>query len=45
MAGMAVLRVVLGSAHRLSGANNPHNSLYVIDDDGALVDRYDKRFC
>lgn len=37
--------VVLGSAHRLSGANKPHNSLYVINDDGALVDRYDKRFC
>lgn len=37
--------VVLGSAHRLSGANKPHNSLYVINDRGAVVDRYDKRFC
>ena len=39
------LWVLLGSAHRLTGDHNPHNSLYVIDDDGALVDRYDKRFC
>jgi predicted amidohydrolase len=37
--------VVLGSAHRLSDANKPHNSLYVIDDAGRIVDRYDKRFC
>jgi deaminated glutathione amidase len=50
------LWVVLGSAHRLNwgspqarqgrgGRHKPHNSLYVIDDTGALVDRYDKRFC
>ena len=37
--------VVLGSSHRLSGANKPHNSLYVIDDGGQVVERYDKRFC
>ncbi|MBN6040102.1 carbon-nitrogen hydrolase family protein [Amycolatopsis sp. 195334CR] len=37
--------VVLGSAHRLTGDHKPHNSLYVIDDTGELVDRYDKRFC
>jgi deaminated glutathione amidase len=37
--------VVLGSAHRLSGAHKPHNSLYVISDAGQIVDRYDKRFC
>lgn len=37
--------VVLGSAHRLTGAHKPHNSVYVIDDAGELVDRYDKRFC
>ena len=37
--------VVLGSAHRLSAGNLPHNSLYVIDDAGRIVDRYDKRFC
>ncbi|QPP08200.1 carbon-nitrogen hydrolase family protein [Streptomyces bathyalis] len=39
------LWVVLGSAHRLTGQHKPHNSLYVIDDTGTLVDRYDKRFC
>ena len=37
--------VILGSAHRLTGANKPHNSLYVIDPKGEIVDRYDKRFC
>jgi deaminated glutathione amidase len=37
--------VVLGSAHRLTGAHKPHNSLYVISDSGRLIDRYDKRFC
>jgi deaminated glutathione amidase len=37
--------VVLGSAHRLSGSHKPHNSLYIINNSGQLVDRYDKRFC
>ena len=37
--------LVVGSAHRLTGANKPHNSLYIIDDSGQIVDRYDKRFC
>jgi deaminated glutathione amidase len=37
--------VVLGSAHRLTGDRKPHNSLYVIDDRGQIVERYDKRFC
>lgn len=37
--------VVLGSAHRLTGAHKPHNSLYIVDDHGKLIDRYDKRFC
>jgi predicted amidohydrolase len=36
---------VMGSAHRLSGTRKPHNSLYVIDDGGQVVERYDKRFC
>jgi deaminated glutathione amidase len=39
------LWVVVGSAHRLSGKHKPHNSLYVVDDRGELVERYDKRFC
>ena len=37
--------VVLGSNHRLSGRSTPHNSLYVIDPKGDVVDRYDKRVC
>lgn len=37
--------VVLGSAHRLSEGNKPHNSLYVINNHGKIIDRYDKRFC
>lgn len=37
--------VLLGSTHRLSGANKPHNSVYVINSQGRLLDRYDKRFC
>ena len=45
VAGELGIWVVVGSAHRLSGANKPHNSLYVVNDAGALVDRYDKRFC
>lgn len=39
------LTVLLGSIHRLSGNNKPHNSLYLISSTGELVDRYDKRFC
>jgi predicted amidohydrolase len=39
------LWVIVGSAHRLSGRHKPHNSLYIIDDRGRLVDRYDKMFC
>ncbi len=37
--------VVLGSTHRLTGEHKPHNSLYVINPEGQIVDRYDKRFC
>ena len=36
---------VVGSAQRFSDSSKPHNSLYVIDDDGVVVARYDKRFC
>ncbi len=39
------LWVVLGSSHPLSGDHKPHNSVYVIDASGDLVDRYDKLFC
>ncbi|MFH1883882.1 MAG: carbon-nitrogen hydrolase family protein [Planctomycetota bacterium] len=39
------LWVVLGSTHPLTEPNKPHNSLYLINPDGKIVDRYDKRFC
>ena len=39
------LWALLGSAHKLTGANKPHNSLYLINDQGEIIDRYDKRFC
>ena len=39
------LWVVLGSSHKLTEPNKPHNSLYLISPDGKIVDRYDKRFC
>jgi deaminated glutathione amidase len=45
LAGELGMWVVLGSAHRLTGGHKPHNSLYMIDDSGRLIDRYDKRFC
>ncbi|MGE3405253.1 MAG: carbon-nitrogen hydrolase family protein [Pirellulales bacterium] len=37
--------VLLGSTHRLTGGHLPHNCVYVISDQGQVVDRYDKRFC
>jgi len=39
------LWIVVGCNHRLSGKHKPHNSLYVIDDRGSLLTRYDKMFC
>ncbi|HEX2806496.1 MAG TPA: carbon-nitrogen hydrolase family protein [Kineosporiaceae bacterium] len=45
LAGELGVWVVVGSAHRLTGDHKPHNSLYIIDAAGDLVDRYDKRFC
>ena len=36
--------VVTGSAHRFSDVSKPHNSLYVINNSGDVVTRYDKRF-
>lgn len=35
----------LGRGGHNASAHRPHNSLYVIDAGGQLVDRYDKRFC
>jgi predicted amidohydrolase len=39
------LWVVLGTTYRLSGRNKPHNSLYIINDEGKIFSRYDKMFC
>jgi predicted amidohydrolase len=44
LAASLQLWVILGSAHRLTPPNKPHNSLYFINDEGQIVDRYDKRF-
>jgi predicted amidohydrolase len=38
------LWVVVGCSHRLTPPHRPHNSLYVISDQGELLTRYDKRF-
>lgn len=43
LAGTLKIWVVLGSAHALTPPHWPHNSLYVISDNGELVNRYDKR--
>ncbi len=45
LAGELGIWVVLGSAHPLTPPRWPHNSLYVISDEGRVVDRYDKRLC
>ena len=37
------LWTVLGSVHRLTPPNRPHNSLYVLSDKGEVVTRYDER--
>lgn len=39
------LWVILGSIHQFSGQSKPYNSLYLINPEGEVVDRYDKRFC
>jgi len=44
-AGRLRLWTVIGCNHRLTGRHKPHNSLYVINARGQLVNRYDKRFC
>lgn len=37
--------VMLGSTHLLDERTKPHNCLYIINPQGEIVDRYDKRFC
>jgi len=45
LARRAGVWVVLGSTHPLTAPHKPHNSLYIVDDRGGIVDRYDKTFC
>ena len=45
MAKTLRLWVILGSTHRIEPRYKPHNSLYIINPDGNIVDRYDKMFC
>ncbi|MBN2136570.1 MAG: carbon-nitrogen hydrolase family protein [Sedimentisphaerales bacterium] len=45
LAGKLKIWAVLGSTHRLTEPNKPHNSLYLVSPKGKIVDRYDKRFC
>jgi predicted amidohydrolase len=45
IANQLQLWVVLGSSHRLTEPNKPHNCLYLINPQGQIEDRYDKRFC
>jgi predicted amidohydrolase len=44
LAGELKLWVALGSTHRLTEPNKPHNSLYLINPQGQIENRYDKRF-
>ncbi|MFE5859672.1 carbon-nitrogen hydrolase family protein [Streptomyces virginiae] len=44
LAGELGLWTVFGSIHPLTPPNRPHNSLYIVSDQGRLVARYDKRF-
>lgn len=39
------LWVLLGSSHPLTNNNKPHNCVYIINNEGEIVDRYDKLFC
>ncbi len=43
LAGELRIWVALGSAHKLTPPRWPHNSLYIISDEGKLINRYDKR--
>ena len=45
LAGQLGIWTILGSSHELSAPHKPHNSLYIINHKGQLLDRYDKRFC
>ncbi|MGY9064060.1 carbon-nitrogen hydrolase family protein [Streptomyces sp. CAS3] len=44
LAGELGLWVAFGAPHPLTPPHRPHNSLYVVSDEGVLVSRYDKRY-
>jgi predicted amidohydrolase len=43
LAGELGLWTVLGAVHRLTPPHRPHNSLYVLSDEGRVATRYDER--
>ncbi len=45
LAGELRLWVVIGTTHPLTGRHKPHDSVYIINNRGRLIDRYDKRIC
>ncbi|MBI1281612.1 MAG: carbon-nitrogen hydrolase family protein [Anaerolineaceae bacterium] len=45
LAAQLKIWVILGSAHPLTPPHWPHNSLYIISDEGQVINRYDKRIC
>ncbi len=45
LTGELGLWVALGSTHPLTAPHKPHNCLYLINAEGRIADRYDKRFC
>ncbi|MBG6092795.1 carbon-nitrogen hydrolase family protein [Actinomadura viridis] len=44
LAGELGLWVAFGAPHPLTPPHRPHNSLYIVSDEGVLVSRYDKRY-
>ncbi|MEN6387107.1 MAG: carbon-nitrogen hydrolase family protein [Phycisphaerales bacterium] len=45
LAGKLKIWIALGSTHRLTSPNKPHNCIYLINPNGEIENRYDKRFC
>jgi len=44
-AGEMGIWVVVGGNHQLNTPNRPHNSVYIISNEGKLHNRYDKHWC
>lgn len=45
LAGELGIWVVVGCNHQLNAPNRPHNSVYIISNEGKLHNRYDKQRC